>query len=100
MTGERTDGGVDQPPRTRLTHEIAADERPSEAVVRAVAALRNENVLDLEPLYSVVDPEYVDGICESTADDRTELTFAYSGCLVSVTPVTVTVTVAEESPRS
>ena len=94
------DGGAsdDQPNRRpRLTYEID-DERPSEAVVRAVAAFTNSSLTDLEPLYDVIDPVNVDELFERTSDTPvgTELTFAYSGCEVCVTADAVRVGDPEE----
>lgn len=85
-----TDGGGEdeRADHTRsLTYEMDADEPPSEAVVRAVAALTGQSILDIEPLYDVVDPEHLDGIFEETETDaiRTESSFTFNGCEVTVT---------------
>lgn len=86
------DGGSGRP--GRLTYEIDADEPPHEAVVRAVAAYTNTPVVELDPLYDVVDPHYLDGIlAEPDEDDRIEraITLAFNGCEVTVRRETVRV---------
>lgn len=75
MTGEPTDG--------EEVYRIAGAERPSEAVVRAVADRTGTAPLDLDPLYGAVDPEHVDGVVEG--DGRAEVAFEYAGCRVTVT---------------
>lgn len=72
-----------------LSYEIDDTERPSIAVVRAVAELTEEDVRDLDPLYDEIDPAYLDGIFES--DDgagciRAEVSFEFNECCVTVTP--------------
>ena len=82
------DGGRDDRsnPSLRFTYEIDEHESPSEAVVRAVAALTNTSSIELDPLYDVIEPGHLDGTFEGT-DGRTEteLSFEFNGCEVSVT---------------
>ena len=81
----RADGGRTSQP-DRLTYEVEADESPSEAVVRAVAALTNRPPLDLEPLYNVIDPDHIDGAFAGGDDaGAAELSFSFAGCAVTVT---------------
>lgn len=97
-----SDGGPsdDQSNRpSQLTYEIDDDECPSEAVVRAVTAFTDSSLVDLEPLYSVMDPVNLDEMFERTADSpvETALTFAFSGCAVRVTADAVYVSDPDEA---
>lgn len=90
MTGPaHDDGGYDRERTDRsqwVTYEIGEDERPSEAVVRAVAELTNRSPLELEPLYDVINPDHLDGILGETDDSvRAELSFTFGSCGVTVT---------------
>lgn len=72
-----------------LTYEIGETETPSTAVVRAVASVTNTTVLDLDPLYDVIDPEHLDELSESNALIESAITFTFNGCQVTVTQGTV-----------
>lgn len=87
-----TDGGNrgERPGRPRrLTYEIDPDEPPSEAVVRAVAALTDTSPLDLDPLYHAIDPDHLDEIfgraTDGTVRAGSSFTFSFNGCEVTVT---------------
>lgn len=82
-----------------LTYAIDDDESPSEAVVKAVSALTGRDVLDLDPLYHIIDPDHVDGVFENLDSDagKTEIAFEFNGCHVSVTHEEVAV---EETPET
>lgn len=71
------------------THvEIRDDERPSNAVLRAVADATGRDLFSLEPLYEAVDPDAVDALFRHrNAEPSTEaaLCFVYEGCVVGVT---------------
>ncbi|WP_433634750.1 HalOD1 output domain-containing protein [Halomicrococcus sp. NG-SE-24] len=89
-----TDGGSDRNQSTSspsITYDIAPDEKPSEAVVRAVAALTDMSILDLDPVYEVIDPGHVDGIftTDESRSQHVELSFEFNGCTVTVTHETV-----------
>ncbi|WP_323173029.1 HalOD1 output domain-containing protein [Natrialba sp. PRR66] len=88
MTDISRSGGDDEPPPATVqsTHEFTDDQPPSETIVRAVAALTNTPVLELEPLYTVIDPTQIDETYEKTsAAVEAEFSFTYSGCDVTVT---------------
>ncbi|ELY98414.1 HalOD1 output domain-containing protein [Natrialba asiatica] len=88
MTDTSRSGGDDEPPPATVqsTHEFTDDQPPSETIVRAVAALTNTPVLELEPLYTVIDPAQIDETYEKTsAAVQAEFSFTYSGCDVTVT---------------
>lgn len=73
------------------------DESPSRVVVRAVASLSNVPVTELRPLYEVVDPEHLDGVCRSPADadHSCAVSFEYAGCTVTVSGEAVRVRLLE-----
>lgn len=62
----------------------------SEDVIQVVAAARDVDATDLEPLYNVVDPDALDSLL-SCSDDSVEISFEYAGCEVTVTSDAVTV---------
>lgn len=66
MTNYRTNDKRDEqkasPQTEDATYELEAGELHSTAVVRAVATFTNTSVLDLDPLYDVLDPDHLDGI--------------------------------------
>ncbi|WP_458186577.1 HalOD1 output domain-containing protein [Haladaptatus sp. NG-WS-4] len=80
---------------TELTCEIGEGESPSEAVVRATAALTNTPVIDLDPLYSVIDPDHLDGLfgelSSRTGHKENSVTFSFNGCCISVAGDTVVI---------
>ena len=96
-----TDGGSrrDEPENgQQLTYEIDDDELPSEAVIRAVAAVKNTSVISLDPLFDVIDPDSVDEtFAKRGAPTSTELTFQFNGCKVTVTADEVHVREADTS---
>lgn len=78
---------IDETNQEYLTYEISSDERPSEAVVYAVATLTETSPLDLTPLYDAIDPDHLDGLIERwTTDtgDKQSLSFRYNGCTVTI----------------
>lgn len=76
-----------------LTYTLDEDERQSEAVVRAVASLTDTRVLDLDPLYDVIDTDHLNGLFDDSGDSRlladSSVTFQFQGCTVTVTQDTV-----------
>lgn len=83
-----------------LTYPIGDDERPSEAVVRAVAAFTDTPILDLDPLYYAIDPEHVDTLLDgSDGAEHARVSFGFNGCTVTVVSETVQVTPASEASR-
>ncbi|ELZ25066.1 hypothetical protein C475_10984 [Halosimplex carlsbadense 2-9-1] len=65
-----------------VTHAYE-DERPSHAVVRAVAAATDRSVVDLDPLHETVDTDAFDDLLGRGT--RTRVSFRYAGCTVTVT---------------
>ena len=72
-----------------VTYTLDEDEHPSGAVVRAVASLTNTAVLDLNPLYDVIDPDHLNSLFADIPDDgsteQSTVTFNFNGCTVTVT---------------
>lgn len=63
------------------------DERLSDTVVRAVAAAKDVDPLDLEPLYTVVDPDALNNLFRPTIGSSPtdlELHFTMADCEVVV----------------
>lgn len=91
MTGDPDNGSKDRLSEqdSDLTYEIDDDELPSQAVVRAVATLTDTPILDLEPLYHVLDPDHLDGLIEGAEDNtrfyESSVTIDFNGCRVTVT---------------
>lgn len=59
----------------------------SETVIDAVAEAKDVDPLDLEPLYSTIDPDALDGLFRPTAgstDSTMELRFSMAGCQVVI----------------
>lgn len=73
---------------TRTVYDMGEDERPSEAVVRAVARATNTDVLGLDPLYEEIDPDHLNAITDKTNDGDTHrthsITFPFNGCQITV----------------
>ncbi|WP_227380350.1 HalOD1 output domain-containing protein [Haladaptatus halobius] len=96
-----TDSSPDEPGNEtahkapEVSYKIEIDELPSEAVVRATVALTNTPVIELDPLYDVVDPVHLDGLFREsnsrTIHEERSVTFRFNGCHVSVTKETVVV---------
>jgi len=73
--------------RYRATYDHGQD-FPSEVIIHAVAAVSNTSPTDLEPLYSVIDPDALDSLCASLTQGRHEgdarVTFAFHGHTVAL----------------
>lgn len=57
----------------------------SYTVVETVAAVVDREVFEMEPLYSTVDPEALEAVLSSGAEDRIRVSFRYEACTVAVT---------------
>lgn len=96
----RNDEHESVPPSERadLTYSLDQNECPSEAVVRAVASLTGTPILDLEPLYEVIDPDHLDGLFGQSRGaeylQNSSVSFSYNECTVIVTPDAVHVAVS------
>lgn len=69
------------------------DVPPSTAIICTVAVALNRRPQDLEPLYSVIEPDDLDALFGAAAGDTLLVTFEYCGLDVTVTAsgdVTVT----------
>lgn len=92
MTDDIHNEETDSPLSTQtadLTYHIDETEQASTAVVRAVASLTNTPVLDLAPLYEVIDSDHLNRFVEKTEGDTNSMepsvTFRFNGCQVTVT---------------
>lgn len=93
--------GLDGSDREVELSRAIGDQPPSRAVVRAVSSLKNTPVLELEPLYEVVDPEHLDAVWRSSTSGgvgRCAVSFEYGGCAVSVFRDEVRVRRIEDGP--
>ena len=61
---------------------LTGDERPTETIVTAVAAVTEQSPLEMAPLYGVVDPDALDVLCRGNSNVATR--FQYEGCEVHV----------------
>lgn len=101
MTDDNTPPETNEATRTEsLSYELDADERPSKAVVHAVATLTDTSILDLNPLYHTIDPDHLDSIITNRRNDGTitksSVSFHFSGCLVTVNQHTVRVQIDDD----
>ena len=75
------------------------DDLTSEAVVRAVADVRNLDPIDLPPLHGVIDPDALDALFADTiagSSREGRLVFEYGGCTVALrSPDRILVDVSE-----
>lgn len=71
-----------------LSYTLAADETPSEGVIKTVASLEGRDPTALDPpLYTVVDPDALDQLhtpAKTDGDNRVSVTFAYGDHEVTV----------------
>lgn len=67
----------------RIRAEVG-EEDATTTVVRTVAAAEDVDVLDLPPLYDVVETEIVDAIARSEVGEESWVTFSYCGYRVEV----------------
>lgn len=84
MTGDRhPEGGADD---SWFTYRMDPDERPTDAVVMAVAAVRNVPALELERLHDVIETDALNTLFSGTVESDRDLRvqFTYADCLVEV----------------
>ncbi|ODR79557.1 hypothetical protein BG842_06525 [Haladaptatus sp. W1] len=95
MTHDSSNDNETDTQTTEITYEIGEGESPSEAVVRATADLTNTPVIDLDPLYFVMDPVHLDGLFGESrrrpGHKEHSVTFSFNGCHISITRDTVVV---------
>lgn len=85
MGADHSEG--DQPDEAWFTYRMDPDERPTEAVLMAVSAVRNVSVLELDRLTDTIDPDALDSIFSGPREGSrdTRLRFTYADCVVEVT---------------
>lgn len=62
------------------------DDAASDRVVRTVAALTDDDPVDLPPLYEVIDPEALDALVDDSAAEECEIAFEYAETEVYFSP--------------
>lgn len=60
-------------------------ELPTEAVLQAVAAIKDKRIDQLETLYDAVDPDALNTLVDSSERSVVAVEFEYEGCVVEVT---------------
>lgn len=86
MTGN--DRPEDAAPRDSWhTYRMDPDDRPTDSVVRAVAAVRNAPILELERLYDTIDPDALDTLLTQANPEGEDVRvrFTYANCIVEAT---------------
>ena len=87
-----------------MEYDIEAGESVSTAVIRGVSALRGCNPCSVRPLAAVLDPDALDVLFESRANDAARVggrvSFVYNHCRVTVdNGEYLTVQLLETAPR-
>lgn len=59
---ERQPACDEEPTESTLTYEIGEGESVTEAVVTAVSSVADESETELQPLYTVIDPDALDAL--------------------------------------
>lgn len=89
---------------TSRSFDIARDERPSEAVVRGVAAVTDQSIHAIEPLFESVDPDALDALFAPFPDGTSRVSgrvvVHLEGCRVSVEGSRVQISDAEIGGRT
>lgn len=68
-----------------IHHEWDNDDSIHTSIVLGVAAVTDEPLTDMDPLYEVIDPEALDRLTGSLRGDNSgSVTFVYSSCEVTV----------------
>lgn len=91
----------DDPQSNWHTYEIDSNENPSEAVVRAVAAVTNQQLHELAPLHETIDPDALDSLLIGTENGSDQsmpsITFVFGGCEIHVDTDVVRVRESEDN---
>ena len=53
-------------------------------VIKAVSTVTEQKSTEMEPLYSVIDPDAVEALMTSSRGGHVRLSFSYEGCTVSI----------------
>ncbi|MFC7095850.1 HalOD1 output domain-containing protein [Halobaculum marinum] len=79
-----------------------AVDSPSSIVIHCAAALTGRDPIDMEPLYTVLDPDHLDELLSSdhtSVEVQTE--FTYEGFVMAVTNVgSITIRAADDARKS
>lgn len=72
-----------------IERPIDAEEKPSVAVVVALAEAKDQSPLEMDALSETIDPDALDTLIEAGGDDDVTVGFDYDGSQVTVEPTTV-----------
>lgn len=78
-------------------HEIEAADQICLAIVETVSAAIGRETTEMEPLYSVLDPDALEAILSSPGDDIVRVSFVFEECTVTASS-TGQVIVGSEHP--
>lgn len=67
----------------RMEYDPSVDD-PSHAVLAAVASVTRTDLIELDPLYSVLDPDALDKLFSVNSDTTCRLTFGFTDCQITV----------------
>jgi hypothetical protein len=81
---EHTDSPELPDTSVRDSFDSADDTKPSDRVVRSVAALTDTDPVDLPALYDAIDPGALDRIFDGGTDAELSICFTYAGTEVSL----------------
>lgn len=88
VTEHQKNGHADASDGATVSYTVSPEERPSVAVVSAVAMVLEVDPMSLRPLYEVVDPEALNDVVAPDEDGErtvsTAVRFRYHGCDVAV----------------
>ena len=94
----RSDGGEGNCDDLVERYAIDPDERPTDAVIRAVSTFTDRDPLSLEPLAHRIDPDALDAVfgLDAPTVEHASIEFTFGGCVVTVEPDVVLVREADE----
>lgn len=85
------DQGTEISNRRTVTSRRQSGERISRAVIETVAAAKDRDPVEMDPLYEYVDPDALDQLysldgMRSSEWTGVSTTFSYHGCTVTISP--------------
>lgn len=75
---------IDDNPPDHCSSHFTYDESASEAIINAVAWQTACDPTDLEPLYTVIDPDALNELIKSADENDLRVEFGYEGCAVTI----------------
>jgi hypothetical protein len=74
-----------------VTAYDASEQRPSEAILAAVAGATGRDMFAGQPLYEAIDPDALDSMVQAGRGNEVSVSFSYLGCYVRADYETVRV---------